>query len=359
MAEGPIQTIDQLIDGIQKGMVPRQVRLFAAQGLLPVSREDLLRLQIVLSSDPDEELAGLARSSVEEHPEEVIVEWLQDQSLGALELDLLARIRRESETIWAAIAQHPGVSDETLRMLARHGSPLVQDIVLTNQVRVLACLDILEDLRENPQVTKVILRRVREFEDEFIRKAAEQVDTLELPGPGPSVEEALEALKAIGSHIPAEDDLAVPETGDSLLAREAEERGESAFAKILLMTTHEKIITGLKGTREERAILINSRNRLVVRAVLASPKLTQSEIESFAASRSVSDEAIRIIAQNPRWLRRYPVIHALLQNPKTPVQIALHLLPRLNHRHLKQLGMNRNVHPAVRQHAARMYSRRR
>jgi len=359
MAEESIQTIDQLIDGIQKGMVPRQVRLFAAQGLLPVSREDLLRLQIILSSDPDEELARLAHDSVAGEPEDVIIAWLGDTSLGALELDLLARIRRESEAIWATIAQHPGVSDETLRMFARHGTPLVQDIVFTNQVRVLACLDILEDLRSNPQVTKVILRRVKEFEDEFIRKAAEQAGEIELPGPGPSVEEALRALKEIGSHIPAEGELAVPETEDSQLAREAEERGESAFARILLMTTHEKIITGLKGTREERAILINSRNRLVVRAVLASPKLTQSEIESFAASRSVSDEVVRLIAQNPRWLRRYQVVHALLQNPKTPVQIAMHLLPRLNHRHLKQLGMNRNVHPAVRQQAARMYSRRR
>ncbi len=359
MSEGSIQTIDELVEGIQKGMVPRQVRLFAAQGLLPVSREDLLRLQVILSSDPDEELASLARESVAGQPEEVIQEWLKDENLGALELDLLARILKDSETVWATIAQHPNVSDETLRMLARHGTPLVQDIVITNQVRILSCLDILEDLRANPQVTKVVLRRVKEFEDEFIRKAAEQEGDLELPEPGPSVEEALAELKAIGSHIPAEGELAVPEAEDSVLAREAEARGENAFARILLMSTHEKIITALKGSREERAILINSRNRLVARAVLASPKLTQSEIETFAASRSVSDEVVRTIAQNPRWLRRYAVVHALLQNPKTPVQIALHLLPRLNHRHLKQLGMNRNIHPAVRQQAARMYERRR
>ena len=33
-----------LIEGIIQGKVPRHVRLFAAQGLLPVSREDLLSL---------------------------------------------------------------------------------------------------------------------------------------------------------------------------------------------------------------------------------------------------------------------------------------------------------------------------
>jgi hypothetical protein len=41
----------QLLDGILKGQVPRQIRLFAAQGLLPITREELLHLQVVLPAD--------------------------------------------------------------------------------------------------------------------------------------------------------------------------------------------------------------------------------------------------------------------------------------------------------------------
>ena len=59
----PVSGAD-LIAGIVKGQVPRQVRLFAAQGLLPISREELLGLQCVLSSDPNEELAKVAADSV-------------------------------------------------------------------------------------------------------------------------------------------------------------------------------------------------------------------------------------------------------------------------------------------------------
>ncbi len=358
MAEGPIHTVDQLIEGITKGQVPRQVRLFAAQGLLPVSREDLLRLQIILSADPDEELAGLARASVEQESVDVLLQWLENDELQPLELELVVRIRKE-EPIWARVAAHPRTSDETLRLLARNGSPLIQDIIMTNQVRILGCLDILEDLRENPQVTKVILRRVKEFEEEFIRKAAEAAGEVEGLEAGPSIEEALNELKAIGSHLPSEDTMPVPEAKDAELARELERKGQSATARILTMTTPEKIITALKGSREERSILIRSRNRLVVRAVLSSPKLTDSEIEKFASSRSVSEEVIRFICQNPRWLRRYPVLLALAQNPKTPVRTAMHLLPRLNIRHLKNVAKNRNIHPAVRQHAERLVQNRR
>ncbi len=60
------ETTEQLLNGILEGQVPRQVRLFAAQGLLPISQEDLLRLQFMLSTDPDDELAEIAKASIAE-----------------------------------------------------------------------------------------------------------------------------------------------------------------------------------------------------------------------------------------------------------------------------------------------------
>jgi len=326
--------------------------------LLPVSRDDLFRLQLLLSADPDDELAELARASVAEEQTDFILSWLENDQRTQLELDLLVRNRSE-EPIWAAAAQHPATADETLRVLARHGPPLIQDIVITNQVRLFGCLDLLDDLRENPQVSTVILRRAREFEEEFIAKAAARQEEAREAQTGPTIEEALLALRSIGSDLPAQDRLPLPSSPDSQLADEATKRGERAYARLLRMTTHEKVLTALKGNSEERGILVNSRNHMVVRAVLASPKLTDNEVERFAASRSVSDEVIRLIAQNPRWLRRYPVILALVNNPKTPVQIARRLLSRINVRHLKQLSVNRNINSAVRTEAAKIFAKRR
>jgi len=352
-------TAQGLIDGIRKGTVARQVRMFTAQGLLPVSREELLRLQLNLVADPDRELAETALASIRRETAEVLQGWIEDSTvLDPLELDILVRVRSE-EGIWSRVAGHSNVSDETLRVLAREGSPLIQDMIITNQVRVLGRLEILEDLRSNAQVAQVVLRRVNEFEEEFIRKAVAAEGELPDPEPGPSLEEALEALRAIGGHLPAQEELPFCEPPDEELAEEAEARSEDTFTRLLRRSTHEKMLIGLKGTREERGILVNSRNRLVYRAVLASPKVTDSEIERYSTSRMVVDEVIRIIAANPRWMRRYAVKMAIAQNPKTPVRTAVNLLPHLRMQDLKRLARDRNVQGPVRSHAQQVLRRRR
>ena len=350
-------TADQLFAGILEGKVPHQVRLFAAQGLLPVPREDLLRLQVILTSDPDTELAAAATESLNNEDKATFVEWLGDGELPSLVLDLLTRVRREPE-IWSAVAVHENVSDETLRVLARHGGPLLQDIIITNQVRLLGCLEILEDLRTNPQVDQVILRRIREFEEEFIEKVlAEQLEVEHADSP--SIEDALQALRDIGAHIPSEREMPYASTEDPVVEQEAERLGLNTYGRLAQMSVKEKIVLALKGTREERNILVNSRNRLVVRAVMGSPKLTDGEIEKYASLRSISDEVIRLISANRKWMQSYGVAHALAQNPKTPVPTAIRILARLSVRDLARLGRNRNINPVVRRRAVEFQSRRR
>ncbi len=104
---------------------------------------------------------------------------------------------------------------------------------------------------------------------------------------------------------------------------------------------------------------MDRRNRLIQCSVLASPKLTDNEIERFAASRSVAEEVIRQIAANRRWLRNYPVIVALAFNPKTPVYTVRPILMRLNHRDKVRVSRDRNVSPVTRQMAAKLSDTRR
>jgi len=354
------ENTDDLIKGIIEGLVPHQVRLFAAQGLLPIPREDLLKLQVLLSSDPDEELAEIAKASVAEVEAEPIAEWIKSYTLDPMVLDLVIRVRDEQE-IWSAVASHADVSDETLRVLAKNGGPVVQDIVITNQVRLFGCLEILDDLRNNSQVTETILRRVHEFETEFIEKAIKAEQELAAED-APSIEDAIEALKGIGAHIPALDRLPYLRRPDDPAVREAVEKAggrQSAFAKIVNMTIKEKVLCALKGSREERAILINSRNRLVVRAVLGSPKLSDAEVEKFAGLRTVDAEVLRVIYRNPRWMRRYQVVWQLVSNPKTPVELGIRLVSRLNIRDLKRVATNRNINPVIRRQAEKFASNRR
>src|SRR5688572_12753717 len=61
-----------------------------------------------------------------------------------------------------------------------------------------------------------------------------------------------------------------------------EAKKESALNRIMAMNVAQKMALAMKGSREERAILIRDPNKIVGVAVLSSPKLTESEIESIA-----------------------------------------------------------------------------
>lgn len=98
-------------------------------------------------------------------------------------------------------------------------------------------------------------------------------------------------------------------------------------------------------------------NKLVASAVISSPKLSESEIESFARMTNVSEEVLRLIGNNRSWVKSYVVASALAKNPKTPLAISVRLVPRMNDRDIKGLARDRNVPEGVRQVARRIATR--
>jgi len=110
----------------------------------------------------------------------------------------------------------------------------------------------------------------------------------------------------------------------------------------------DRVKLAMRGTREQRALLVRDPNRLVAAAVLSSPKLTESEVEGYARMGSVAEDVLRTIGSSRAWLRNYAVVAALVRNPKTPPAISLPLVPRLNERDLRMLSVDRNVPEPVR-----------
>ena len=160
-------------------------------------------------------------------------------------------------------------------------------------------------------------------------------------GVAPSEEAAAEADK------PMVDTAVGPEIADE------EDDEQSAMQRLQGMTVPQKMSRAMKGTREERAILIRDPNKLISVAVLSSPKLTGSEVEAIAKMSSVSEEILRIISTNRNWMKSYVVLSALARNPKTPLPISMNLLNRLTEKDLKVLSTNRNVPEVLRTTARR------
>lgn len=118
---------------------------------------------------------------------------------------------------------------------------------------------------------------------------------------------------------------------------------QGAFQRLSAKTVAERMKVAMRGTREERSLLIRDPNKIVSVAVLSSPKVTESEIEGFAKMANVSDEVLRIIGNTRAWVKSYGIASALVRNPKTPVAVALNLVQRLNERDLKMIALDRNA----------------
>ena len=127
-----------------------------------------------------------------------------------------------------------------------------------------------------------------------------------------------------------------------------EEQHQNALQKIAALNVAQRVALAMKGSREERAILVRDPNKIVAVAVLSSPKMTETEAESIAKMANVSDEILRIIAYTRAWVKNYGVVLALAKNPKTPVAVSMNLLNRLNEKDLRLLSADRNVPDVLR-----------
>jgi hypothetical protein len=118
----------------------------------------------------------------------------------------------------------------------------------------------------------------------------------------------------------------------------------------------QRIKLGFIGGKEERALLIRDTARLVQNAVLNSPKLTDAEAESFAGSKNLQENVFREIARQRRFLKLYPVVRNLANNPRCPLDISLTLVKTLHVYDLKSLRHNKNVPDTIRKVAAKLYA---
>ncbi|HTO58383.1 MAG TPA: hypothetical protein VMJ74_11335 [Pseudomonadales bacterium] len=133
---------------------------------------------------------------------------------------------------------------------------------------------------------------------------------------------------------------------------------KSLYNTIMQMAVGQKIKLALKGNRDARNILIRDSNRLIPRFVLQNPRVTEDEIAALSRNRNADTDLLRIIGDHKEWSRLQPVRSALVNNPKTPVTIALRFVGALPDRELRLLAKSKNVQSAVVSKAKRLVMQR-
>jgi hypothetical protein len=315
------QLTPEVLDELRNGRASREDKLAVCTGGAKLPPPDLAEILTVLAVDTDELVSTRAQESILALPIEHFVEALNRQQA----LEPLFEFAAKN------LAAKPGVADALIKnknCSAEHLIPLVEHL---SALGVQSLMDELERVSDSRELAQAL-----EESSSITMEQKSQLQEL-LSDTTPDVEALADALAE------AEPD---------------NERRKTLLQQISTMTVSQRVKFAMKGGSEARRTLIRDTNKVVQRAVLQSPRLTDQEVESFASMTNLTDEILRMIGKNRNFRKNYNVVRNLLNNGKTPLDTTLGMLPMLNPADLKKLGMNKNIPETLRGTAVKLFRQR-
>ena len=355
---------DPIVRSIRGGNAPERVRAAAARGALPIQRGTLVQLFVELLQDETPAIREAAGKSIEELDTEGIQEALRDEGCPGEVLVYFSKQAARDEALAECIAFHPVSSVPAMTVLAALGNTAVIDLVLTNEELLLRKPQLLEKMMLNPALGQNHRGRLLELLARAA-KLGEQASAVEAEAAGeareePEVEEQedIEDLARllevdVGELLSASEILGAAE-----LEASDDPQIRSAFQRIVSLNPAQKAVLAMKGSREERLILIRDSNKVVAMGVLKNGRITDTEVEAIAKMRNVTDEVLRLLGTTREWVKNYTVIQSLVNNPKTPQSVSVNFIRRLNNKDLKSLVRSRDVPELIRRMARKTFDQR-
>ena len=370
--------------------------------MFPLANEEMLEVLVALASDADEEIRNTAAGSIDRLDPQSFAPIAKDAEAPAEVLGFLCLWSNTPEEILESVIFNRSTPDAALARLAHQSrDPQVIEAISLKQQSLIHAPDIIDAILSNPARTAEAERRATEVRQEFFEKrfgarmiADEQraraeveateraekdaaqnaikIDSLEdlvrlglIDELASSIDDALiseyEAeVGPLDTTSPPNDRFELESIVSEILASEVEVPSDrqAVFQQIALMSIKDRVMLGIKGSREARMILVRDPNRIVAGAVMRNPRITDSEIEYVASLKTAPDDVLRQIGMNRAWTRSYTVIHNLVRNPRTPIAISLGFLNRIQTRDLRNLGTNKNIPDVIRTTSNRMFLKR-
>lgn len=337
---------------------PAKLRTGAARGLLPgLSAPDVVTVVALLSRDADTAIRNTAEQTLGKLPP-AMLDGALSAELPEPVVDALATHNRGNDEVLGRLLENPGIGADTVAALAEHGSEALCERIATNEQRLLSHSLIIEKLYMNKntrmstadRVLELAVRNGLELNIPAFKEAAAAIqDELILePTEEPSPDDLLfQQVDVLADQIVidpvGEDVVEVDDEGNEVVS----DKCQPIWVQIGNMTVSQKIRRALLGSGTERMLLVRDTNRLVAAAAIRSPKMKDNEVAQISASRAVSDEVLRIIANNREWTRNHQIKYNLVANPRTPFTFAAKLVPHLREHELKHLAKSKNVAGAV------------
>lgn len=276
-------------------------------------------LLVLLARDSDAIVAERAGNALLTVPPESLLEAAKQPEAPAPVLEYVAENSKDHAAVAAILAANPHSPGSALARVAGHLTRDAVGKIMDNLEQLASSRELIVALAARQDLTLEHKRMLEELTTETDKHSLEQVVADAEPDP---------------------------------------EKRQTLLQRLSGMNVVERLTLALKGGRTERLALVRDPNKLVQRAVLQSPRLTEQEVEGFSAMTNVTEEVLRAISLNRLFIKNYAIVRNLVNNGKTPIDISLHLLQRLMTPDLKKLTMNKNVPETVRAMATKMTRQR-
>jgi hypothetical protein len=397
--------MSRMIELIRSSSVPATLMQAAARGALSVPPAEMIEILVHLANH-NKIFGQQARLTLAAWEEKSSLEAAANPDTPQEVLDYLVAHENLRPRLLPALLENPAISDATLVALAASGSREVV-VAMQQSPRVQKSPAILQALAENAnsaeRESSQMLEQVAQVEasladgesdspsspeedaavDAFL---VEHSKELVMEGEKPfqpmggihefefhsaeaatapaemsvaSAENHSEEPSAVPAAAPDSTHSAATATRKAPAAKkphpnpEAERGG--ALQKIAKLDIKGRIQMAMKGTKEERSILIRDSTKLVALAVLESGKITDGEVEKFASQKNVLEAVLRQIPMKRRYAKNYNVVRNLVANPRTPLDVSLALMKNLLTSDLRNLSSNKEVSDTIRKLALKMF----
>lgn len=310
----------EVIADLKHSRATRERKLAVCSGAAHMNSSDRAEILTVLAHDADEMVATRAQEALLSIPPEVFLEAIKRPEAISAVFSYAAKNLSDKPGIGEALVQNKNCPASLLVPIVQHLSTVGIQSLLEDLSRVSDSLALATALEHSSSVT------------------ADQKHILHEMHGGAVDEAALAEAAAEAEPDPV--------------------RRQTLLQQIAKMSVAQRVQFAVKGGSEARRTLIRDTNKVVQRAVLQSPRLTDQEVEAFAAMSNLTDEILRLIAANRVFRKNYMVVRNLINNPKVPLDVSLHLLPMINAVDLKKLTMNKNVPETLRTSATKLQKQR-
>jgi len=395
----------RMIDLVRKSQMSSNMMQAAARGALAVAPAEMIEILVHLALH-NKVFGELARMTLAGWDEKASIGVASDPATSKEVLEYLISPKNLRPALLPALLENRSITEEELKELATTGSRTIVDAMLISR-RVALSPGLIEALKSNPRLRANELAAVsappaveKVQEGPLQPLPAKAAQPANAPSDGapfpPSAEDAeiedeqvlaqaidyylqanaaelatlsdkpFEAVRPTHEELPTD---GKPEPGapkaTSFALRPAkkpaapgEERRDSTLQKIAKLDVKGRIALAMRGSKEERSILIRDGTKLVALAVLDSPKISDGEVEKFALQKNVLEAVLRQIPLKRRFAKNYTIMRNLVFNPRTPIDLSLGLMKNLLVHDLKNLSGNKEVSETIRKLALRMFKQK-